>query len=99
MTPAAIYRITEKIWQYNPPSGWYFITLPESISTEIRSLFGKEEEGWGRLKATAKTGNSEWKTSIWFDTKRNAYVLPIKAEIRKKEGCTVGDELIVELHI
>ena len=37
------------------------------------------------MKVTAKIGGSEWKTSIWFDTKNDTYLLPIKAEIRKKE--------------
>ena len=29
---------------------------------------------------------SEWKTAIWFDTKQDTYLLPLKAEIRKKEN-------------
>ena len=45
-----------------------------------------QEEGWGRLKATAKIGNSQWETAIWFDTKRKTYLLPLKADIRKKEN-------------
>jgi hypothetical protein len=39
----------------------------------------------GRLKATAQIGDSIWKTAIWFDTKLNTYLLPLKAAIRKKE--------------
>ena len=34
---------------------------------------------------TAKTGNTQWETAIWFDTKLDTYLLPLKAEIRKKE--------------
>ena len=43
------------------------------------------EEGWGRLKAVAKIVNTQWETAIWFDTKQNTYLLPLKAEIREKE--------------
>ncbi len=43
------------------------------------------EEGWGRLKMTAKIGNTQWETAIWFDTKLNTYLLPLKAEIRKRK--------------
>jgi hypothetical protein len=30
-------------------------------------------------------GNTQWETAIWFDTKHNTYLLPIKADVRKKE--------------
>ena len=65
------------------------------MSAEIRNHFKREEEGWGRLKATAKIGDSEWKTAIWFDTKRNTYLLPLKAEIRKRENIVLGERVNV----
>jgi hypothetical protein len=46
----------------------------------------RQEEGWGRMKATAEIGKSQWETAIWFDKKHKTYLLPLKAEIRKKEG-------------
>jgi len=58
-----------------------------------------EEEGWGRLKATARIGNCEWKTAIWFDTKMNTYLLPLKAEIRKKEMLEMGKDIKTMLWI
>ena len=66
--------------------GWTFIFLPKEMAMEIRENFKWLEEGWGRMKTTAKIGKSEWKTSIWFDTKNETYLLPLKAEIRKKES-------------
>jgi hypothetical protein len=78
------YEFSAKLWQYKAPGGWFFVTLPEKLSEEIRGSLQWQEEGWGRMKVIARTGNSEWKTSIWFDTKINTYLLPIKAEIRKK---------------
>ena len=81
------YKFTAKPWQYaGPGGGWHFVSLPNPLTKKIRHALKSEEEGWGRLKATAKIGNTEWKTAIWFDTKRNTYLLPLKAEIRKKEN-------------
>lgn len=80
------YEFSEKIWRHPSPNGWYFILLPEKTAKEIREMLKSDEEGWGRLKATAEIGISQWKTAIWFDTKKNTYLLPIKAEIRKKEN-------------
>jgi hypothetical protein len=79
------YEFHAKLWQHNGPSGWYFVSLPINIASEIRENLKWQEEGWGRMKATAKIGQSQWETAIWFDTKHNTYILPIKGEIRKKE--------------
>lgn len=84
------YEFRAKPWQFTGPGSWYFVTVPIALSKEIRNAHKLEEEGWGRLKALARIGNSEWKTAIWFDTKRKAYLLPLKAEIRKKENIETG---------
>lgn len=83
------YEFTAIPWQYSVPNGWYFVSLPPNLAKEIRDVLKSEEEGWGRLKATAKIGASEWQTAIWFDTKMNTYLLPLKAEIRKKENLEI----------
>jgi hypothetical protein len=93
------YRFFSKVWQYAGPAGWYFISMPQKLSQEIRSSFKSEEEGWGRLSVTARIGNSEWKTAIWFDTKVNAYLLPLKAEIRKKENLIIDKAVNVVVFI
>lgn len=97
MTNKIRYKFSAKVWQHAPPAGWYFVSLPESISIEIRKAFRSEEEGWGRLKATAEIGKSQWKTAIWFDTKRNTYLLPLKADIRKKESVVAGKVIRVTI--
>ena len=89
------YAFSAKIWY----SEWHFISLPKEIAKEIRENLKCLEEGWGRLKVTAKIGNSEWKTAIWFDTKHQTYLLPIKAEIRKREKIGADNEVKVTLRI
>lgn len=84
------YEFESKIWQHNMPNGWYFISLPIEIATEIRSQLKWQEEGWGRLKASARIGGSKWDTAIWYDSKHKTYLLPLKSEIRKKENLTIN---------
>jgi Domain of unknown function (DUF1905) len=67
------------------------------MAKEIRSTLQQEEEVWGRLKAVAKVGNSEWKTALWFDTKNNTYLLPLKAIIRKKENIESEHQIAVTI--
>ena len=89
------YPFTAEAWQYAGKGAWIFVSLPQKLSKEIRAHFKAHEEGWGRLKATACIGASEWKTAIWFDTKANTYILPLKAEIRKKENVVAGKKVKV----
>lgn len=89
------YEFSAILWQ----QCWYFVSLPEEMSNEIRANLKFQEEGWGRMKAVAKIGHSQWETAIWFDTKRKTYLLPIKAEIRKKENIGIDSEIKVYLWI
>ncbi len=93
------YRFSAIPWKFTGPGAWVFVSLPKKLSTEIRNGFKKEEAGWGRLTATARIGNTEWKTAIWFDTKRRAYLLPLKAEIRKKENVEAGRNIRITVSL
>lgn len=93
------YQFHAKPWKYQGPSAWYFVSLPLDLAAEIRENLKSEEEGWGRLKAAAKIGNTEWKTAIWYDTKSKTYLLPLKAEIRKKEKIGLEIEIAVEIWV
>ena len=89
------YRFTVEIWRTEAPGGWHFVSLPKEISMEIRQTLKLKEQGWGRMNATAKIGQSQWQTAIWFDTKKNTYLLALKAEIRKKENLSIGNKVKV----
>ncbi len=89
------YEFTATPWLH----GWFFVAMPEEMAREIRDNLKFQEEGWGRMKATAKIGDSEWDTAIWFDTKAGTYLLPIKAAIRKKEKVESGEEVMITICI
>ena len=93
------FAFRAKLWKYEGPAGWCFVTIPKSTTKRIRSIHQDSEEGWGRLKATVTIGGSSWKTSIWFDTKAESYLLPIKVAIRKKESLAIGEYLNGRLEI
>jgi hypothetical protein len=93
------YEFSAVIWQYSAPGGWYFVTLPGKLAKEIRKNLQWQEEGWGRLKAVAKVHDYNWQTSIWFDKKYDSYLLPIKAEIRKKFNLQNGNIIRVTILI
>lgn len=94
-----LYEFTACPWKYEGKGGWYFVSLPVTLSQEIRTTLKWQEEGWGRMKAIACIGESEWETAIWFDSKKNTYILPLKAEIRKKEQIGIEKEIEVSVWV
>lgn len=93
------YAFDALLWKSEGPGGWHFVSLPPEMSSEIRLHFQNEEQGWGRLSAAVTLGAIAWESALWFDTKRNTYLLPIKTEIRKKAGLTVGTTLSLVVRI
>jgi len=91
------YLFKAKVWKYKGKAGWYFVTLPAVLSKKIRKSHGLSEEGWGRLKTLAQLGKTKWHTAIWYDTKVQGYLLPIKSEVRKKEKIEIESFVKVEL--
>jgi len=93
------YRFKAKLWQHNADGGWHFVSVPKEFSIDIRQHLQQFEEGWGRLKAKAELRDHTWDTAIWYDTKRNTYLLPIKAEVRRKFNLKIEDELDLKLQL
>lgn len=93
------YDFTGKIWKHNANGGWFFVSLPKEISKEIRENLQWQEEGWGRMKASANVNEFEWDTAIWFDKKHDTYLLPLKSDIRKKAGLKINDRITVRISI
>jgi hypothetical protein len=91
------YECTASVWKHSATGGWYFVSLPIEFSEEIRQNMKWQMEGWGRMKAKAKIRETLWDTAIWYDTKLGTYILPLKADIRKKEKIEVGNILNVEI--
>lgn len=75
---------------------WFFATMPEEISLEIREL-PAPQRGFGSLRVRARIGSSLWSTSIFFDGA--AFVLPLKKAIRDAQGIAEGDVVLVDLDI
>lgn len=85
------YKFSSKIWLYQGAAAWHFLTIPEKQSKEIKKTFEGKSRGWGSLPVEVTLGKTSWKTSIFPDKKSGTYLLPLKADIRRKEGVAHGD--------
>ncbi len=102
------YKFRAQLWIYRgsgtPSSNagamrgsWYFITLPKKTSGIIKGLTASTRRGWGSVRVTVTIGQTTWRTSIFPDAKAGAYLLPVKAAVREKEGIEDGDRIAVEV--
>jgi len=90
------------LWQSGNATAWHFITLPKDKSEEIKFFsenMHEKRRGWGAVRVQVTIGNTTWETSIFPSSKQEAYILPIKAEVRKKEKFAAGDSVTVKLKI
>ncbi len=92
--------MTEKVWIYPGEfANWHFVTLTKKIGQEIKETHGKNARGFGSLPVQVTIGQTTWKTSIFPDKRAGSYLLPLKAQVRKKEDIEAGETVIFEIGI
>lgn len=84
-----------KIWFWRGPAPWYFVTVPEEQSLDLKAISGLVTYGWGVLPVRVRIGATEWKTSLF--PKDGRYLVPIKAAVRHAEHLEEGDEVTIWL--
>lgn len=75
---------------------WFFVALPADLSAEIREI-PRPLRGFGSVRVLAQIGASRWRTSIFPELSRSAYVLPLKRAIREAEG--IHNERVVSVSL
>mgnify|MGYP000892830549 CR=1 FL=1 len=84
-------------WQ-SRSDAWYFAPLPEEVSADIREV-PRPGRGFGSVPVHVTVGSSQWRTSIFPDSARGVYVLPLKKSVREREGISEGDTVRARLEI
>jgi hypothetical protein len=87
------------LWSEGKRRG-HFLTIPVDEAVEIRleSAASGIRRGFGSGRVEAAINGVAWRTSI-FPQKEGGYVLPIKADVRRRAGIAAGDEVTVELEL
>ena len=92
-------KVTAPLWLWSGGQGsWHFLTVPEEQSAEIRAEAFATARGFGSVRVEASIDGVAWRTSV-FPQKSGGYILPVKAEVRRKAGIAAGDEVTVRLSI
>ena len=91
--------VTGPLWVWPGESGsWHFVTVPGEIAGEIRAHAMLALRGFGSVKVEASVNGVTWRTSV-FPVKTGGYILPVKAEVRRKAGIAAADEVTVRLDL
>ncbi|MBJ7458516.1 MAG: DUF1905 domain-containing protein [Thermoleophilaceae bacterium] len=87
----AVHQFNAEIWRHDGPAAWHFVSLPDELADELRAAYAHRQKAFGSLPVRATIGQTEWETSIFFDRKRETYLLPVKAAVRRSEALEDGD--------
>ena len=91
--------VTAPLWLWSGGQGsWHFVTVPEEQSDDIRAAAFAGPRGFGSVRVEASIGGVTWRTSL-FPQKSGGYILPVKADVRRRAGIVAGDEISLTLEL
>ncbi|MEM9202033.1 MAG: DUF1905 domain-containing protein [Actinomycetota bacterium] len=96
MNPTFTFDADLYLWKDD--GSWVFLDVPVDVSDEIHEIV-PDPGGFGSVPVSVHAGSSDWQTSVFPDSKRECFVLPIKKAIRLAGRVDVGDSLRVELTV
>jgi hypothetical protein len=95
-------RAAGPVWQWRAgetPGGWYFMTVEGQAAAEVRYAALGRTGGFGSIKVTARIGATDWRTSLFPDRASGGFLLPLKAEVRRREAIEAGQTIEVALTV
>ena len=95
-----MFRFDAELWRWKGDGAWHFVTVPAEVSDEIEGRTSAlERRGFGSVRVRVTIGASTWATSVFPDKTQEAYVLPVKKDVRTREGVAEGDRVTVQLDL
>lgn len=92
------HTFTSILWRWEAQGAWRFVTVPADLTDAIRLTAGPPK-GFGSVRVEVTVGATTWRTSVFPDTHRGTYALPIKKAVRQAEDLADGDEVTVTLRV
>jgi Domain of unknown function (DUF1905) len=94
-----VITVAGPLWLWSGENGsWHFVTVPEELASEIRAHAMAELRGFKSARVEASINGITWRTSV-FPMTSGGYILPVKADVRRKACIAAGDEVTVELEL
>jgi hypothetical protein len=91
------FTFTGRVIEWRGPAPFYFVTVPDAESDDIREVAAMASYGWGVIPVEARVGEVAFETSLF--PKDGGYLLPLKVAVRRPQGILVGDEVTVAMTV
>ena len=93
------YSFSAEVWEYAGPAAWFFLSVPDDAADDIEETYGSRAGGFGSIRVEVTIGGTTWQTSLFPDSKRRTYVLPVKKAVRRAEGLVDGSVTVVDVEV
>jgi hypothetical protein len=90
-------EFTGKIWFWRGPAPWFFVTVPQEQSHDLKAISTIVSYGWGVIPVHVRIGKTGFQTSLF--PKDDRYLVPIKTTVRQAENLQEGDTVTVRLEV
>lgn len=97
MPRARTFSFDAELWLSDGHGGFHFLDLPEEMADVIDAEQADRRAGFGSVRVEVTIGSTTWLTSLFPDTKRKTYVLPVKKAVRTAEQLEIGSVAHVDL--
>lgn len=94
-------HFSAELWASESDVAWCFVTVPVELSDTIEFIVAGRgsRRGFGSVKVEVTVGSTSWRTSLFPDKGRGAFVLPMKRAVRDAEALRVGEDVAVALRL
>ena len=91
------FRFETEVIYWRGPSPFFFAPVPQDCAAELRRVVRLITYGWGMIPVEAVIASVRFQTSLF--PKNETYLLPLKAEVRRKSNTTAGDLVSVDMTV
>lgn len=93
------YTTKEEVCLYPGMAAWHFVGVDKKHSADIKEKFASKKRGFGSVPVEVTIGKTKWKTSIFPDKRSGTYLMPLKADVRRKEGIRAKDKITFTIEL
>lgn len=90
-------EFSAELFEWRGPSPYFWLALSAEACDYVREEAAMATYGWGAIPVVVRIGATEWETSLL--PRHGGYALPVKDDIRRREGVGDGDTVTVAMSV
>lgn len=90
-------EVTGEVVAWRGPAPHHFLRLDGDAADLVAQTAAMVTYGWGMVPVRLRLGSTSWTTSLW--PRDGGYMLPLKADVRRREGVALGDVVTVSVEV